>query len=200
MVPEGGSELMVAAEAAGAHPTMVMHLPQIRRESDANPRNRALQNAEFQFIGTLSAATILVRRGLAVDAGETDGNCASRVDTAKTRVVFSISCCSAQPPANPSSTPTTARPPSIRFSSSYLLPNQQVRDGPACKQDCQVSIKTRTRPGAGFFVSEPFDFPPPLRVAFHHDPPAHLEPANAHRPHGGCVRVWSRPGRRHPFP
>lgn len=40
----------------------------------------------------------------------------------------------------------------------------------------------------------------PLRVAFHHDPPAHPEPADAHRPHGGCVRVWSRPGRCHPFP
>ena len=137
-----------------------------RLETAPDPRNLLPQNTEFRFTGTLSAATILVWRGLAVDAGETDANCVCRVDTAKTRVVFSISCCSAQPPANPSSTPTTARPRSIRFSSSYLLPNQQVRDGPACKQDCQVSIKTRTRPGAGFFVSEPLDFHPPLRVAF----------------------------------
>lgn len=136
---------------------MVMH----RGNQAPNPRSTARQNAEFRFTRTLSAATILAGRGLAVDAGETDENCVPRVDTAKTRVVFSISCCSAQPPANPPSTPTTARPPSIRFSSSYLLPNQQVRDGPACKQDCQVSIKTRTRPGAGFFVSEPFDFHPP---------------------------------------
>ena len=171
-----------------------------RGNQASNPRSTARQNAEFRFTRTLSAATILAGRGLAVDAGETDGNCVSRVDTAKSRVVFSISCCSAQPPANPSSTPTTARPRSIRFSSSYLLPNQQVRDGPACKQDCQVSIKTRTRPGAGFFVSEPFVFHPPLRVAFHHDPPARPEPADAHRPPGGCVRVWSRPGRCHPFP
>ncbi|TGY37016.1 hypothetical protein E5352_00140 [Stenotrophomonas maltophilia] len=151
-------------------------------ESGANPRRSASQNSEFRFTRTLSTATILARRGFALDTAETVGNVAAKVDSAKTAVVFSITCCSATRPfANPSSTPIPARPRSVRSLSSYLLPSQQVRDGPACKQDCQVSIKNPHPPRCGFFRFRAPRFPPP-------PPPPPSEPPSAMTRHPAAAR------------
>lgn len=122
-----------------------------------NPRKKPIGKSEFGFTEKLSAATILVPQAMALHAAETDGNSAARVDTAEMAVVFSITCCITTRHREPTSKPPIPAPPRcVRFLCSYLLPNQQVRDEPACKQQThRNSSKTRTRPGAGFFISGP---------------------------------------------
>lgn len=100
-----------------------------------NPRKKPVEKSEFGFTETLSAATILVPQAIALHAVETDGNIAARVDSAETAVVFSITCCITTRHREPTSKPPIPAPPRcVRFLCSYLLPNQQVRDEPACKQ------------------------------------------------------------------
>jgi hypothetical protein len=99
------------------------------------PRKKPGEKSEFGFTETLSAATILVPQAIALHAAETDRNIAARVDSAETAVVFSITCCITTRHREPTSKPPTPAPPRcVRFLCSYLLPNQQVRDEPACKQ------------------------------------------------------------------
>ncbi|MFI3488062.1 hypothetical protein, partial [Klebsiella pneumoniae] len=121
------------------------------------PRKNRPERSEFGFTETLSAATILVPQAIALDAAETDRKSVARVDTAEMAVFLSITCCITTRHREPTSKPPTPAPPRcVRFLCSYLLPNQQVRDEPACKQHThRNSSKTRTRPGAGFFISEP---------------------------------------------
>ncbi|MBN5143021.1 hypothetical protein JY471_10825, partial [Stenotrophomonas maltophilia] len=126
-------------------------------ETPPLPRKNHNEKSEFGFTETLSAATILVLQAIALDAAATDGNSIARVDIAETAVFLSITCCITTRHREPTLKPPTSAPPRcVRFLCSYLLPNQQVRDEPACKQQThRNSSKTRTRPGAGFFISGP---------------------------------------------
>ena len=106
-----------------------------KAESHRIPRRNRSERSEFGFTETLSAATILVPQAIALDSLETDKKTVARVDTAKTAVFLSITCCITTRHCEPTSKPPTPAPPRcVRFLCSYLLPNQQVRDEPACKQ------------------------------------------------------------------
>jgi hypothetical protein len=99
------------------------------------PRKNGSERSEFGFTETLSAATILVPQAIALDALETDKKSVARVDIAETAMFLSITCCITTRHREPTSKPPTPAPPRcVRFLCSYLLPNQQVRDEPACKQ------------------------------------------------------------------
>gem|GEM_PF-4862066 len=121
------------------------------------PRKKPAEKSEFRFTETISAATILVPQAIARDAAETKKISVARVDTAESHMFLSITCCTTPRHCEPTLKPPTPAPPRcVRFSCSYLLPSQQVRDEPACKQQThRNSTKTRTRPGAGFFISRP---------------------------------------------
>ncbi|MCU1045408.1 hypothetical protein JAK48_02415 [Stenotrophomonas maltophilia] len=108
---------------------------QTKAESRRIPRKNRPEKSEFGFTETLSAATILAPQAIAPDAAETLKNSAARVDTAKTAVFLSITCCITTRHREPTSKPPPSAPPRcVRFLCSYLLPSQQVRDEPACKQ------------------------------------------------------------------
>ncbi|WP_439450078.1 hypothetical protein [Stenotrophomonas sp. ATs4] len=111
------------------------HARRAQRQMPGNPRKNRLEKSEFRFTETLSAATILVPQAIALDATETDKNSVARVDIAEMAVFLSITCCNTTRHREPTSKPPTSAPPRcVRFLCSYLLPNQQVRDEPACKQ------------------------------------------------------------------
>ncbi|CCH14029.1 hypothetical protein SMD_3515 [Stenotrophomonas maltophilia D457] len=153
------------------------------------PRKNRPERSEFRFTETLSAATILVPQAIAPDATETNKNSVARVDIAKTAVFLSITCCITTRHREPTTKPPTSAPPRcVRFLCSYLLPNQQVRDEPACKQRIhRNSSKTRTRPGAGFFISEPG-----FRRNHHaHRPTQNPDPHRRHASWWLCLRgAW----------
>ncbi len=103
--------------------------------SPSFPRKKPVEKSEFGFTETLSAATIVVPQAIAPDAPETKKKSATRVDTAESPMFLSITCCTTPRHREPTSKPPTPAPPRcVRFLCSYLLPNQQVRDEPACKQ------------------------------------------------------------------
>ena len=129
----GGSPIFAAA-AFTRYRTDVMDVDPGRKNPPDSAQNRP-ERSEFGFTETLSAATILVPQAIALDAAETDRKSVARVDTAEMAVFLSITCCITTRHREPTSKPPTPAPPRcVRFLCSYLLPNQQVRDEPACKQ------------------------------------------------------------------
>src|SRR6188768_2068939 len=72
-------------------------------------------------------------------------------------------CCSATRHRRRTPSPPSPAPPRcVRSSYSYLLASPPERDEPACKQQThRYSIRTRTGPGAGFFVPEDGNTLPP---------------------------------------
>jgi hypothetical protein len=100
-----------------------------------NLRKKRPEKSEFGFTETISPATILVPQAIALDAAETVIISRARVDTAEMAVFLSITCCITTHHREPTPKPPTPAPHRcVRFLCSYLLPNQQVRDEPACKQ------------------------------------------------------------------
>ncbi|HHA2741604.1 hypothetical protein JAK62_21150 [Stenotrophomonas maltophilia] len=148
------------------------------------PRKNRPERSEFGFTKTLSAATILVLQAFALDAAETDKKSVARVDTVEMAVFLSITCCITTRHREPTSKPPTPAPPRcVRFLCSYLLPNQQVRDEPACKQHTHTGTLQKPAPA-------------PVRVfSFQNLVSDATTMTNAHRttrtctttPRGGCA-------------